>query len=287
MTPITKPSMNINDQTVNVLKINNEDYICLTDMARSSGSDRALHSWLRARNTISFLGLWEQIHNSDFNPHGFSVIQGRVGENSFNPSVKEWVEATNAIGLVSKTGRYGGTYAHKDIAFEFGTWLSPEFKLLVITEFQRLKNQEQKDIEWDSRRYLSRTNYRLHTDAIKKHILPTLASGALQKFAYTNEADMLNRLVFGMTASEWKLQFPTLSKGHRNQRDHATSEQLVIMANLENLNSHYIAEGKDQRERITILGKEARRQYQSIIDTQKIQQEIAKKRLSDNQTRLA
>lgn len=281
-----KHSMDINNDTVNVMKVDGEDYICLTDMARSSGSDRALHSWLRARNTISFLGLWEQLHNKSFNIGGYTAIKARVGENSFNPSVKEWVEATSAVGLVSKTGRYGGTYAHKDIAFEFGTWLSPEFKLLVITEFQRLKEREQKEVEWDSHRYLSRANYKLHTDAIKDHILPTLSSRALQKFVYTNEADMLNRLVFGMTASEWKKRFPLLAKGQRNQRDYATSEQLVIMANLESLNSHYIAEGKDQNDRIIILGNEAKRQYQSIIDTQRIEQEVAKKRLSDSQTSL-
>lgn len=286
MSPASKHAMTINDESVNVTKVDGEDYICLTDMARSSGSDRALHSWLRARNTISFLGLWEQIHNKDFDGHGYASIKARVGENSFNPSVKEWVETTRAIGLISRTGRYGGTYAHKDIAFEFGTWLSPEFKLLVIVEFQRLKEREQKEIEWDSNRYLSRTNYRLHTDAIKKYILPTLSSGALQKFAYTNEADMLNRLAFGMTAAEWKVNFPALAKGQRNQRDYATSEQLIIMANLENLNSHYIAESRDQKERIVILGKEAKRQYQSLIDTQRIEQEAIKQRLSEKQTRL-
>ncbi len=274
MTPPRKLSMNINEQTVNVVKIGDDDYICLTEMAKSAGSERALHSWLRSRNTISFLGLWEQHHNADFNLHEFVKIKSRTGENSFNPSIKEWVESTNAKGVVSRTGRYGGTYAHKDIAFEFGTWLSPEFKLLIITEFQRLKANEQKQIEWDSHRYLSQVNYRLHTDAIKEHIIPTLSAGAIQQYTYTTEADMLNRIVFGQTASEWKKSNPSLAKGQRNQRDFATSEQLVILANLENLNSHYITEGKNQPDRIVILAQAAQRQYESLVKTRQITRDL-------------
>lgn len=266
MTPPRKLSMDINDQTVNVTKIDGEDYICLTDMAKSAGAERALQSWIRSRNTIGFLGVWEQLNNPDFKVHEFVYFKDRAGEHSFNPSISEWVDATNAKGIITKRGRYGGTYAHKDIAFEFGTWLSPEFKLLVITEFQRLKANEQKQLEWDSRRYLSQMNYHLHTDAIKEHIIPTLGAGAIRQFAYTTEADMLNRLVFGQTASEWKQLNPSLAKGQRNQRDFATSEQLVILANLENLNSHYIADGKSQVERIGILAKDARRQYESLIN---------------------
>lgn len=265
MSPVTNLSMNVNDNEVKVTKINGEDYICLTDMAKSSGSERALHSWLRARNTILFLGLWEQLHNEQFNLHEFVKIKNRAGENSFNPSIKEWVDATGAIGIISKTGRYGGTYAHKDIAFEFGTWLSPEFKLLIITEFQRLKTQEQHLIEWDSRRYLSKINYRLHTDAIKNHIIPSLGSGALETYTYTNEADMLNTIVFGQTASSWKAAHPQLSLGQRNQRDYATTIQLVIIANLENLNSHLISEGKTQAERIVVLRKTAQQQYRALV----------------------
>lgn len=265
MTPSRKLAMEINDQTVNVTKIDGEDYICLTDMAKSAGAERALQSWIRSRNTISFLGIWEQLNNPDFKVHEFVYFKDRAGEHSFNPSISEWVDATNAKGIITKRGRYGGTYAHKDIAFEFGTWLSPEFKLLVITEFQRLKASEQKQLEWDSHRYLSQMNYHLHTDAIKEHIIPTLGAGAIRQFAYTTEADMLNRLVFGQTAAEWKKQNPSLAKGQRNQRDFATSEQLAILANLENLNSHYIADGKSQPERIVILANDARRQYESVL----------------------
>lgn len=261
-----KLSMNINEKIVNVTKIHGEDYICLTDMAKSAGSDRALHSWLRARNTVSFLGLWEQLHNTNFNLHEFVKIKTRAGENSFNPSIKEWVEATNSIGIISKTGRYGGTYAHKDIAFEFGTWLSPGFKLMIITEFQRLKANETNMIEWDSRRYLSRVNYKLHTDAIKEYILPSLGAGALRQFSYTTEADMLNRLVFGQTASEWRVNNPSLASSAKNQRDYATTQQLILMANLESLNSHYIAEKMTQTDRINLLAREAKRQYESILE---------------------
>ena len=266
--------MNINDHMVNITKIDGEDYICLTDMAKSAGAERALHSWLRSRNTILFLGLWEQAHNDNFNLHEFVQIKNRAGENSFNPSIKEWVSSTNAIGVISKTGRHGGTYAHKDIAFEFGTWLSPEFKLLILVEFQRLKEQEVKAIEWDSNRFLSRINYRLHTDAIKKYILPSLDISSIQQYTYTNEADMLHRLVFGQTAIEWKLSNPTLAKSQKNQRDYASTQQLIILANLESLNSHLISEEKSQIDRIHILAKESYRQYKSIVISEKAIKQI-------------
>lgn len=243
-------------------------------MAKSAGAERALHSWLRSRNTILFLGLWEQSHNKHFNLHEFVQIKNRAGENSFNPSIKEWVSSTSAIGIISKTGRYGGTYAHKDIAFEFGTWLSPEFKLLILVEFQRLKEQELQNIEWDSRRFLSRINYRLHTDAIKEFILPFLDVNSIQQHAYTDEADMLNRLVFGQTAIEWKLNNPALMAGKKNQRDYASTQQLIILANLESLNSHLISDNKSQPDRIQILAKEARRQYNSLIISEKAEKQI-------------
>ncbi len=272
--------MDINQQEVKVTKIDDQDYICLTDMAKSAGSERALHSWLRAKNTISFLGVWEQLNNPAFNLHEFVKIKSQAGENSFNPSIKEWVETTGAVGIISKTGRYGGTYAHRDIAFEFGTWLSPEFKLMVITEFQRLKARELQLIEWDSRRYLSRVNYRLHTDAIKEHIIPSIGLGAMRQYTYTTEADMLNRLVFGQTASEWKTANPQLAVGQKNQRDYASSEQLIIMANLESLNSHLIADKKPQSDRIAILSKEASRQYAALLSGKE-----AEKSYLDNHTK--
>lgn len=276
MAPPLKLSMNINDQIVNVTKINGEDYICLTDMAKGFGSERVVENWLRNKNTLEFLGAWERFNNPDFNYHEFEGIKNNAGLNRFTISVKEWSTATNAKGIIARAGRYGGTYAHKDIAFEFGTWLSPEFKLLIITEFQRLKAEETQMIEWDSRRYLSRINYKLHTDAIKEHIVPNLGAGALQQFTYTTEADMLNRLVFGQTASEWKMSNPALAGGAKNQRDYATTGQLILLANLESLNSHFIAEGKSQSDRITMLAREAQRQYESVIKLERAEQDARK-----------
>lgn len=263
-------SMIVKDVAVNVTKIEGEDYICLTDMAKSAGSERALHSWLRTKNTIEFLGFWEQLNNPNFKLHGFVYFKNNAGANSFNPSVTEWIEKTNARGIIAKKGRYGGTYAHRDIAFEFGTWLSPEFKLLIITEFQHLKAKEQELIEWDSHRYLSRVNYRLHTDSIKNVLLPALQLTKSQEtFVYTDEADMLNKIVFGQTAVEWRSSNKELTKSNKNQRDYATLQQLVILANLENLNAHFIATGKSQKERIRTLIISAQQQYQSLIRQEK------------------
>jgi hypothetical protein len=278
MSPITNLSMDINDQSVNVTKIDGQDYISLTDMAKSYGADRVVENWLRNKNTIEFLGVWERFNNSDFNSLEFEGIKNTAGLNRFAISVKEWVAATNARGIVAKTGRYGGTYAHKDIAFEFGTWLSPEFKLLIITEFQRLKSHEQKVFEWDSRRYLSRMNYRLHTDAIKEYIIPALAIGAIKQYTYTTEADMINRIVFGQTASEWKKAHPKLATSQKNQRDHASTEQLIILANIESLNSHLISEKKNQSDRIETLAKEAARQYSAIVIASQAEQDIKDQR---------
>jgi hypothetical protein len=260
--------MDVNDTAINVTKIDGEDYICLTDMAKSAGNERAITSWLRTKNTVDFLGFWEQLHNPDFKVHEFVYFKNNAGANSFNPSAAEWIQATGAKGIISKRGRYGGTYAHKDIAFEFGTWLSPQFKLLIITEFQRLKEKEQVLIEWDSKRYLSKINYKLHTDAIKVHIIPGLAKSAIHKYTYTDEADVLNRLVFGQIAADWKRANPKQAKGQRNQRDYATTHQLVILANLESLNSHLIANSKSQYERVDVLAAEALRQYSSLVDSE-------------------
>lgn len=269
--------MLVNDKPINVTKINGDDYICLTDMAKSAGAERALHSWLRTKNTISFLGFWEQINNPNFKIHEFVYFKNNAGSNSFNPSIEEWITKTNANGIISKRGRYGGTYAHKDIAFEFGTWLSPEFKLLIITEFQRLKANEQHLIEWDSHRYLSRVNYRLHTDSIKNILLPSLQLDKVQgTYIYTDEADMLNKLVFGQTAAEWRKSDPKLAKTSKNQRDYATIGQLVLLANLENLNAHFISEGKSQLERIQLLASSAQRHYKSFIIQEEEQKKLAK-----------
>lgn len=269
-------SMEINDYPVKVTKIDGDDYICLTDMAKSYGAERVVENWLRNKNTIEFLGVWERFNNPGFNSLEFEGIKNEAGLNRFTISIKEWNERTNATGVIAKTGRYGGTYAHKDIAFEFGTWLSPEFKLLIINEYQRLKAQEQNLIEWDSHRFLSKANYRLHTDAIKEYIIPALGQGALQQYVYTNEADMLNRLVFGQTASEWRGSHPTLASGQKNQRDYASTEQLIILANLESLNSHLIAKKIPIDERISTLAKESRRQYSSILKSEEIHENYIK-----------
>lgn len=263
-------SMKVNNNQINLIKVRGEDYICLTDMAKSAGSDRALHSWLRTKNTLEFLGFWEQLNNPDFKIHEFVHFKNNAGGNSFNPSITEWIEKTNAIGIVTRRGRYGGTYAHKDIAFEFGTWLSPKFKLLIITEFQRLKAKEQEQIEWDSHRYLSRVNYRLHTEAIKDLLLPILQlTKSKEIFIYTDEADILNIIVFGQTASEWRKNNTELAKSGKNQRDFASVVQLIVLANLESLNAHLIAEGKPRKERIKTLLNSAEQQYKSLLRSDK------------------
>jgi hypothetical protein len=266
MTIASNLPMIINESPVNVTKIDGEDYICLTDMAKAYGAEKVVESWLRNKNTLEFIGVWEQLNNPEFNSHEFVGIKNQAGLNRFNISAKQWIQATNAKGIVAKAGRYGGTYAHRDIAFEFGSWLSPEFKLLIIVEFQRLKANEQKLMEWDSHRYLSRVNYRLHTDSIKNDLLPALLlTKSMQTYVYTDEADMLNVLVFGMPAIEWRKRNPELAKSSKNQRDHATIQQLVLLANLENLNAHFISEGKSQPERVQLLVKATQRQYQSIV----------------------
>lgn len=266
MAPVpTNQAMQVNDQAVKVTKIDGQDYICLTDMAKSFGAERAVESWLRNKNTVEFLGVWERFYNQDFNLHEFVGIKSEAGLNRFNISVKEWAVKTNAKGLVARTGRYGGTYAHKDIAFEFGTWLSPEFKLLVIHEYQRLKAEEETLVEWDSHRFLSKANYRLHTDAIREYIIPALSPEAIHQYVYINEADMLNRIAFGLSASEWRKQNPEFAKSKKNQRDYASAGQLLIVANLENLNSYLISEGEDFDTRIDKLTEMARKQYASII----------------------
>ena len=272
--------MQVNDQTVKVTKIDGQDYICLTDMAKSFGAERAVESWLRNKNTVEFLGVWERFYNQHFNLHEFVGIKNEAGLNRFNISVKEWAVKTNAKGLVARTGRYGGTYAHKDIAFEFGTWLSPEFKLLVIHEYQRLKADEETLIEWDSHRFLSKANYRLHTDAIREYIIPALSPESIHQYVYTNEADMLNRIAFGLSASEWRKLNPELAKNKKNQRDYASASQLLIVANLENLNSYLISQGEGFDTRIDKLTEMARKQYASIIKENDAIKELQQWKLS-------
>ena len=256
--------LSVLNQKISYIKIENEDYISITDMLKSKDGDFFVSDWLRNRNTIEFLGIWEEIHNPNFNYGEFAIIKSQAGLNSYKISVKEWTEKTNAIGIISKAGRYGGTYAHKDIAFEFGMWISPKFKLLLIKEFERLKAEEQKQIGWNAKRELSKINYRIHTDAIKNNLIPKELSKNQINFVYAEEADVLNMALFGMTAKEWRTNNPD-SDG--NIRDYATMNELICLANLENLNSVFIKEGLKQSERLEKLNKIAISQMQILNDT--------------------
>lgn len=241
------------DTTVSYYSRKDEDYISLTDMARYRDSERVdyiIQNWMRNRNTIEFLGLWEQLNNPDFKPIEFDGFRNQAGLNSFALTPKLWVEKTAAVGIVSKAGRYGGTYAHKDIAFEFASWLSVEFKLYLIKEFQRLKEEEQRQLGWDIKRNLVKINYRIHTDAIKEHLVPEAVTPVQASMVYASEADILNVALFGLTAAEWRTVTP---EKDGNVRDHATAAQLVCLSNLENLNALFIKEGLSQPERLTRL----------------------------------
>ena len=217
-------------------------------------------TWMRNKDVISYLGLWERLHNPDFKGHEFETFESAAGRHSFYLSPQKWIESTNAIGIVSKSGNNGGTYAHRDIAFEFASWLSPEFKLYLVTEFQRLKAQEQKVLEWSAKRELAKVNYRIHTDAIKENIVPTLTDEQL-KYVYADEADLLNVALFGKTAAQWRRGNPTL-KG--NIRDYATIEQLLVIANMESYNAILIEQNIPQSERLVQLNNMAKSQLRVL-----------------------
>ncbi|GAB3029587.1 KilA-N domain-containing protein [Bowmanella dokdonensis] len=240
------------------------EYINITDIAKyknSSRSDDLIRNWLRNRNTIEFLGIWEQLNNPLFKPVEFDGFKKQAGLNSFTLTPKQWIEKTAAIGLISKAGRYGGTYAQKDIAFEFASWISVEFKLYLIKEFQRLKEQEFQQLGWDIRRNLAKVNYLIHTDAVKENLIPDALSPTQISYVYADEADLLNMALFGVTARQWRDANPEL-KG--NMRDHANVHQLVCLANLESMNAHFIQEGLSQSERLQKLNQLAIRQMQIL-----------------------
>jgi hypothetical protein len=245
---------------------NDADYISLTDMVKDTENGLVLiEKWLRNKNTIEFLGIWERINNPIFNSPEFGGIKNDAGLNRFALSVKKWIKLTAAIGLISKAGRYGGgTFAHKDIAFEFASWLSPEFKLYLIKEFQRLKEDEssRKSLNWDLKRSLAKINYRIHTDAIKEHLIPTAVSGQQVHVIYASEADILNVSLFGMTAKEWR---DLNGDKDGNIRDYATTEQLVVLSNLETINALLLGEGMDQPGRLVMLNKVAISQMRSLL----------------------
>lgn len=262
---------------------NQDDFISLTDIARQKNKERTdivILNWLRNRNTIEFLGVWEQMHNPNFKPIEFDGIRGQAGLNSFVLTPKQWIESTSAMGITSKAGRYGGTYAHKDIAFEFASWISPEFKLYIIKDYQRLREEEQYRLSsaWDLRRELSKTNYHIHTDSIKENLIHNKLTKNQIGYTYANEADMLNVALFGLTAKQWKTNNPD-KEG--NMRDYATIEELIVMANLESANAQFISENISQSERLKKLNQMARFQLKSLLNNSSLKKLEQKKSLDD------
>ena len=241
-----------------------QDYISLTDMIKKFGDESILYNWMRNRDTVEFLGIWEQLYNPGFKPVEFDRFKSQAGLNSFALSPKKWIEATGAIGLYAKAGRGGGTYAHRDIAFEFGSWLSPEFKLYLIKEFQRLKDEESssKALEWSFQRTLAKINYKIHTDAIKDHLIPQRLTKAQTNVVYASEADLLNIALFGITAAQWRQDYPDQVG---NMRDAATLEQLVVLSNLESINAVLIHQGLAGPERLVQLNAIAITQMRSLV----------------------
>ena len=243
-----------------------DDYISLTDIAKYKSEDPAatIQNWMRGRDVIEFLGLWETLHNPDFKPLEFEGFKSRAGSNAFTLSPKRWVEATAAIGMYSKSGRNGGTFAHRDIAFEFASWISAEFKLYIITDYQRLKTDENSrlSLNWNMNREISKINYRIHTDAIKEHLIVPELPKQYQSFTYATEADVLNVAMFGMTAKQWREANPNLDG---NIRDHATLQQLIILSNIESLNAEMIKQGIGRNKRLVELNRIAKDQMISLL----------------------
>ena len=270
----SKATIEVKGSSVAVLSRKDEDYISLTDIAKHKEPDRSDHviqNWMRNRNTIEFLGVWERLNNADFNPLEFEGIRNRAGLNSFVLTPKQWIDATHATGLVSNAGRYGGTYAHKDIAFEFASWISVEFKLYLIKEFQRLKADENRrlSLAWNLNRTLTKLNYRIHTDAIKAHLIPAVVTAAQSAITYATEADVLNVALFGQTAKQWRDANPKLIG---NMREYATVEQLLVLANIEGMNAEFIHMGIIQGERLKRLNEIAIRQMQVLTAAPTVKQ---------------
>lgn len=262
----SKATIEVQGTAITVLSQKEEDFICLTDIARVKNADRSddlVRNWLRNRNTVEFLGIWEQLNNPDFNSVEFDGFKMQAGLNSFALTPKQWIEKTQAIGLVSHAGRYGGTYAHKDIAFEFASWISVEFKLYLIKEFQRLKEDENRrlSLAWNLNRTLSKLNYRIHTDAIRAHLIPATVTPSQAAITYATEADLLNVALFGQTAKQWRDANPALEG---NMREYATVEQLLVLANIEGMNAELIHMELSQGERLKRLNEIAIRQMQVL-----------------------
>jgi len=262
-------TINVKGTEITIFEGEQSDFISLTDIARhkdASNTDDIIKNWLRNRNTIELLGFWEQLYNPNFKPVEFDGFKKQAGLNSFVMTPKKWIETTNAIGIISKSGRYGGTFAHKDIAFEFASWISIEFKLYIIKEFQRLKEDENDrlKLDWNLQRTLAKVNYHIHTDAIKENLIPKELTKTQVSYVYANEADMLNVALFGKTAKQWRDENPA-AKG--NIRDEATIEQLVVLSNMESISAVFINQGLPQNERLVQLNKLAITQMKSLLNS--------------------
>ena len=259
----TMAKITVQNTDISVVKYNEEDYISLTDMAKSQLQEHIIFRWLSLKSTIEYLGEWEMLYNPDFNCTEFGTIKNAAGSNNFVLSVKTWIERTNAIGIRSKAGRYGGTYAHRDIAYHFGMWISPKFQLLLVKEYQRLKAEEHQQLGWSAKRELSKINYRIHTDAIKQNLIPSEVTPVQANIIYANEADVLNVAMFGMTAKQWREANPELTG---NIRDYATINELICLSNMENLNAVFIEQGMPQSKRLVKLNQIAIQQM-SIFES--------------------
>lgn len=257
--------ISVKDTELTIIQINNEDFISITDMAHSQLEDVVIIKWLSLKNTIEYIGEWEAMYNPDFNYTEFGTIKNAAGSNNFVLSVKQWIERTHAIGITAKAGRYGGTYAHKDIAFQFGMWISPKFQLLLIKEYQRLKEKEQAQLGWSAKRELAKINYHIHTDAIQQHLIPVELTQQQISVIYANEADVLNVALFGMTAKQWREQNPHL-KG--NIRDYASINELICLSNMENINDVFINEEIVQSERLIKLNHIAIQQMKILHESE-------------------
>jgi hypothetical protein len=257
--------INVQNTDITILKIENNDYISLTNMAHSQMEEHIIIKWLSLKSTIEYIGEWEALFNPDFNYTEFGTIKNSAGSNNFVLSAKQWVERTGAIGITAKAGRYGGTYAHKDIAFHFGMWISPRFQLLLVKEFQRLKEEEQQAIGWSAKRELAKINYHIHTSAISHNLVPKELSKEQINFIYASEADVLNVALFGMTAKEWRDANPDL-KG--NIRDYASINELICLSNMENINAVLINDNIAQSDRLVKLNRVAIQQMQVLQDVE-------------------
>ena len=284
---LVKTEINVIDNKIGIMRIGNVDYISLTDLARYADAEEPrlpIRDWMRNKEVISYLGLWESMNNKNFKGGEFATFKNEAGSNKFKMSPQKWIKETNAIGIVSKSGRYeGGTFAHPDIAFEFASWLSPEFKLYLIKEFERLKSNEmyQQKIEWHANRLLSKLNYVVHTDAVKNYIVPTLTEEQ-KRFIYAEEADVLNVALFGMTAKEWREENPELAK-KGNMRDYTDLLHLVILNNLENTNAEFIKLGISQSERLINLNNSARNQMEILKNNNGIKElELLQEKINEN-----